>query len=64
MVPQRIEIYRLIRERGPCHVDEIVGAFPGSSRKTVLNRLSELVTDCYPGMEVARVYRGVYRAGR
>lgn len=59
----RLEIYRLLRDRGPMTVGEITSAFPHRSRKAVLNRLSEMTEFQYPGMEITRVYRGVYRCG-
>ncbi len=60
MVPQRIEIYRLIRERGPLHIDEIAEQMPSVGRHTLQQRLSELASGRWPWFRVRRVMRGVY----
>jgi DNA-binding Lrp family transcriptional regulator len=60
----RLEIYRLLQTAGPMTGNEIANAFPGKSRKAVLNRLSEMVSDGYEGLEISRVCRGIYKVGK
>jgi len=61
----RLEIYRLLQAAGgPMTGNEIANAFPGKSRKAVQNRLSEMASYGYPGLEISRVCRGIYRAGK
>ena len=60
MVPLRIQIYRLIRDQGPVHVDDIAKQMPSVSRGTLHQRLSELVSGRWPWFRVRRVMRGVY----
>ena len=56
----RLDVWRLIRDRGPMHVDEICAEYPNRSKKAVLNRLSELANCEYPGLEISRLMRGIY----
>jgi hypothetical protein len=60
----RLQIYRLLKTSGPMTGTEIANAFPGKSRKAVLNRLSEMASYGYPGLEISRVCRGIYKVGK
>ena len=60
MVPQRIQIYRLIRDHGPLHINEIADRMPSVGRHTLHERLSELASGRWPWFRVRRVMRGVY----
>jgi len=60
----RLEIYRLLQTAGPMTGNEIADAFPEKSRKAVQNRLSEMASYGYPGLEISRVCRGIYKVGK
>jgi len=56
----RVRIVKVLRERGPMHLDEIEEELGDVPRRSIEVRLSELVAGQYPWFRVRRVCLGVY----